>query len=256
MSVWFAVPSARPYWEARKCIDAWRGAGYKVAVFVESMHPYFTPRFPCYVDDEIQVKEYPGYANAVNALAKRILSIDPDAQWIVTGGDDTFPDPEHSPEQIAEECEFEFLHRAVCAGRGKMPRYGPSETKTFGIMQPTGDRFAGGSIDRIAGSPWMGREWCLRANQGAGPLYPGFRHMFVDECAKRTAEKLGVYWPRRDLCHFHRHFQRESDAINSDAVKRDVPPHLVQWNTPEHWAESKKLFKELEAEGFARCMPL
>ena len=123
-------------------------------------------------------------------------------------------------------------------------------------MQPTGDRYAGGCIDRIAGSPWLGREWCLRANGGRGPFWPEFTHMFSDECLKRTAEKLGVYWARPDLTHFHNHFMRETSAIDSEAVRKAVPQHLKQWNTPEHWDEMKAIFKRLEADHFAPCMPL
>jgi hypothetical protein len=123
-------------------------------------------------------------------------------------------------------------------------------------MQPTGDRFAGGCIDRIAGSPWLGREWCLRANGGRGPFWPEFTHMFGDECLKRTAEKLGVYWARPDLIHKHNHFQRASDAIDAKAVGRPIPPHLAKWNTRAHWDEMQAIFRRLEAEDFAPCMPL
>ena len=35
-------------------------------------------------------------------------------------------------------------------------------------MQPTGDRFAQGQIDRIAGSAWIGREFARRAYGGNG----------------------------------------------------------------------------------------
>jgi hypothetical protein len=130
----------------------------------------------------------------------------------VIGGDDTEPDPNHVPEDIALDCEEHF-------------------GGTFGVMQPTGDRWADGSIDRIAGSAWMGRDWCLTANKGAGPLYPEFQHMHVDEALKGAAEKMRVYWMRRDLVHLHRHFMRVSDDLTAKAVFAEAPTHLVRWNT-------------------------
>ncbi len=231
----------------------WRERGYKIALFRDDMS------FPFGIADYIQADTYPGYARAVNALVAEILRVDESCDFVVTGGDDVLPDPNHSAEEIARECSEYFAMREIdkydClsqAHREELHR----DHGTFGVMQPIGDRFASGSIDRIAGSPWMGREWCLRANKGRGPLYPEFEHMFVDELLKRSAEKLGVYWMRPDLTHFHRHFMRRDDAIDSPATRTEVPPHLVKWNTPEHWSEAKGIFQRLEAENFASCDPL
>ncbi len=247
MSVWFCIPSARPPAEVEPVLAAWRRQGYEIAVFRDPQDP---------LDDlnvDMQVSfQYPGYAAAVNHLAKLVLEYDSSCDWIVTGGDDTLPDPNHTAEEIATECSRHFSESGYGVGLTQDLYFGKH---TFGVMQPTGDRFAGGSIDRIAGSPWLGREWCLRANGGRGPFWPEFTHMFGDECLKRTAEKLGVYWARPDLTHFHKHFMRESDAIDSEAVIKPKPPHLEKWNTPEHWAEMKAIFQRLEAEDFASCLP-
>lgn len=231
MSVWFAIPSARPEADVLPLIECWQNFGYKVAMVRDSLLPRDA------VDYQVGFAPYPGYAASVNYLAKEILKRDPNCKWIVTGGDDTLPDPNKRADVIAAELTAHF-------------------GGTFGVMQPTGDRFAGGSIDRIAGSPWMGREWCERANGGAGPLWPEFTHMFGDQTMKETAEKLGVYWMRRDLTHFHAHFMRASEDINSPAVKAVIPPHLVQWNTQKHWDEMEAIYKRLKAEDFAPCMPL
>jgi hypothetical protein len=51
------------------------------------------------------------------------------------------------------------------------------------------------------------------------------------------------------------HYQRESDAIDSNAIANPVPPHLEKWNTKEHWEEMKAIFKRLEAEDFVSCLP-
>ncbi len=250
-SVWLCIPSARPPEEAEPVLRAWRERGYKIALFRDDMN------FPFGIVDYIQADPYPGYARAVNALVAEILRVDNFCDWIVCGGDDTLPDPHHSAEQIALECSFHFGGKIDVTTYGEtVPRYIPGKYATWGVMQPSGDRFASGSIDRIAGSPWMGREWCLRANKGQGPLYPEFEHMFVDEALKRSAEKLGVYWMRPDLIHFHKHFMRRDEAIDSPATRTEVPPHLVKWNTREHWNEAQGIFKRLEAENFASCDPL
>jgi hypothetical protein len=207
--------------EVKEVTREWSERGYGVALW----------------RDEENKEPYPGYAQAVNTLALTILERFPDCDWIVTGGDDTLPDTSHTADEIAKELSDHF--------KG-----------TFGVMQPTGDRFAGGCIDRIAGSPWLGREWCLKANGGQGPFWPEFTHMFADEALKRSAEKMGVYWARPDLIHFHNHFQRADKSISSPAVPKPMPPHLAKWNTRQHWDEMKAIFQRLEAEDFKSCLPL
>lgn len=246
MSVWLCIPSARPVEEANEVLLKWRERGYKIALFIDVEK----------ADEEIQkychfrgVGSYPGYAQAVNGLVRNVAAFDSTAEWFVAGGDDTLPDPNHTAEEIATQC---FNHFYVPDDSKQVDLRGCG---TFGVMQPTGDRFAGGSIDRIAGSPWMGREWCERVNRGRGPFYPRFTHMFGDEALKRTAERLGVYWMRPDLIHFHNHFARANEELNSHAVRRQPPPHLVKWNSPEHWEEMKAIFLELEAQNFEPCMP-
>jgi hypothetical protein len=202
----------------------WRAMGYRVALWRD------------YGDDTVEsdylkLGDYPGYAKAANALIGDVLALDAGCNWIVTGGDDTDPDPKKPAFEIARECAEKF-------------------DGTFGVMQPTGDRFAGGSIDRIAGSPWIGREFCERAYGGNGPYFEGYRHMFVDEEIMQVALKLGVFWQRPDLTHLHRHFMRESDAIDSRAVARPVPPHLAEANSPGHWKTHKTIFLERKSLGF------
>jgi len=232
--------------EVAPVLAAWKERGYKVALWRDgSQTSYYASWDRGRYYDWLTCEElYPGYAQAINALAYSVLNSDLSCDWIVTGGDDTLPDPNHTAEEIADNCSAYFAN------------FDNDPMSTFGVMQPTGDRFAGGCIDRIAGSPWLGREWCLRANGGRGPFWPEFTHMFGDECLKRTAEKLGVYWARPDLIHFHNHFQRESEEINSRATMKPVPEHLRKWNTRAHWDEMQAIFRRLEAEDFAPCMPL
>ena len=265
MSVWYCIPSKRSPTEANICLDKWRAQGYKIALWRDSGDE------PIACDLMIS-GEYPGYAQAVNALCAEVLKSDPDCDWCVTGGDDIEPDPNQSAEEIARQCSEHFgkpLGLPPEPVRENRPDFLHAELQatsaylrinyslpTFGVMQPTGDRFAQGSIDRIAGSPWMGREWCERANGGQGPFWPEFTHMFGDEALQRTAQKLGVFWQRPDLIHLHHHFMRKSTDINSPAVPTVIPPHLVEWNSQRHWNEMQAIFRRLEAHGFAPCMPL
>ena len=253
MAVWLCIPSARPPADVEPVLDAWRERGYKIAIQRDE-HEQPSPGLsridtswvgPKWEDSLVHWRPYAGYGEAVNFLARDVLSYDPSCDWIVTGGDDTLPDPNHTAEEIAKECSMHFgeLHAGVA-------------NCTFGVMQPTGDRFADGSIDRIAGSPWIGREFCLRVNQGNGPLWAEYWHMFDDEELQNVAIKLGVFWQRPDLIHLHRHFMRESDAIDSPAVRKDIPPHLIRANSKEHWDKNQKLFRERKAAGFPGHEPI
>jgi hypothetical protein len=227
MSVWFAIPSARPVVEVNACTAKWRAKGYKIALWRDK------DESPEPLADLLLVgtSPYPGYAATVNILAKHVLAMDADCNWVCTAGDDTEPD-QRDPAEIAVECTAHF-------------------GGTFGVMQPTGDPFAGRCIERIAGSPWLGRDWCFRAHDSEGPFYAAFTHMFGDEALKGIAEKLGVYWPRPDLTHFHNHFTRVGD----ESKHSNVPDHLKWCNSPQHWAEAQALFNRLKASGFAECMP-
>lgn len=267
MSVWYAIPSKRPAPEAEACLLKWRAQGYKIAVWRDAGEALVD------VDWQEGSLIYPGYAVAVNRLVGHILRIDPDAQWIVTGGDDVHPEPGMRAERIAEQCWMYFreLHwkradeataestivlrsRAVAAHRDH-------RNDTFGVMQPTGDRWGDdhpgpwlkGSayIDRICGSPWMGRAFCERINQGRGPLREEFTHMFVDEALQEIAIKYGCFWQRRDLIHFHDHWARTPGTSASAC-----PEFLKQVNAPEHWVKSKAILEKLKAAGWPGSEPL
>jgi len=221
MSVWYCIPSARPVQEAQKCVDAWRAQGYKVALWRDQVDG-----IDC---DMLVVSKYEGYAEAVNALVREVLAIDPSCSWIVTGGDDVYPDQSKRADEIANECCEAF------------------KPGTFGVMQPTGDRWGedenkSAYIDRVAASPWIGRDFCERAYGGNGPLWAAYTHMFVDEELWYVAKLFGVYWERRDLKHVHQHWARDG--------KQSMPDFLVKVNSPEHWDKYRKLFENRKAAGF------
>ena len=227
MSVWFAIPSARPQEEAEPVLAKWREMGYKIALLRQGE--------PIEADLVIPTEKYCGWARSINVLAEIVLRVDPEADWIVSGGDDTLPDLANSPDIISAQCKEHF-------------------GGTFGVMQPTGDRWADGSIDRICGSPWLGREFCQRMYQGNGPMFADYGHMHADEELQNVASLLGVLWQRRDLTHLHKHyFRTANDGVNHGAA---IPPHMVEWNSRKHWIESQALFNSRLASGFPGHEPL
>jgi len=242
MSVWLCIPSARPDGGTARL---WQDAGYKVALWRDP-----GADIPEWADYVVQ-GEYPGYARAVNELALNALRANKSCDWIVTGGDDIEPDPNHTPDEIARECTEHF---GEYIGGYTQPR---GELQTFGVMQPTGDRWGENDdmpnvrpdrkayADRVCSSPWLGREFCQKMYGGQGPLWPGWQHMWVDEELQNVAEMYGVLWQRRDLVHFHRHHAREG---------KPVPPWLVVPNRTFH--ETKKLFDARKAQRFPGHAPL
>lgn len=257
MSVWLCIPSARPANEAKECLDSWKAMGYKIALWIDDYRE--RANYP----DAVLASgpKYPGYARAVNTLIAHVMSVvDPQAEWFVTGGDDVWPDQYRRPEDIASECYWHFGGPPIPLDQ---PIPGGYQSRaTFGVMQPTGDRwhegkggFTNAPIDRVCGSPWLGREFCRRINQGLGPLWCEYRHMFVDEELQNVAEKYGVLWQRPDLRQEHRHWGR---GATDDAILNDpkIPEHLEKWNTSEHWQSAKAIFQRRKQEGFPGSEPI
>lgn len=228
MSVWLCIPSKRPPAVVQTVVRRWQLQGYRVALWRDERNSVLA-------DLIIQDHNYPGYPQAVNHLVKTVIEMDPEAAWFVAAGDDTYPDNTHTADEIAAMCSDRF-------------------SGTFGVMQPTGDRWAdaqGVIIERVAGSPWMGREWCERANRGTGPLWSSFFHMFADETLQCVAQKLGVFWQCRDVAHYHDHWARTE---NKQATKTPMPDFLVRANSKEEWDKSKAEFERLRRSGFEECM--
>lgn len=228
MNIWYAIPSARPSAEANQVLRLWHERGYKIALWRDDQAD-----LP--LSHVVKIGDYPGYAKAVNTLAKEIISVDHDVEWIVTGGDDVQPDLQFSAAEIGAQCSEHF--------KG-----------TFGVMQPTGDRWGdarGAYIDRVCGSPWMGREFCQRMYGGRGPLFEGYQHMFVDQELQEVATINGCFQQRIGLIQLHVHWGRSTLA-----TRNDIPPHLRKWNEPAHWAQSRELFETRKRGGFPGHEPL
>ena len=222
MSVYFAIPSCRPAAEAEPVLAKWRAAGYRVAVLRQGELVN--------ADVTIPTDRYLGWAASINILARFILEHDAGAQFIVSGGDDTEPDARASAKAIAAECQNHF-------------------DGTFGVMQPIGDLelWPGSAIDKFAGSPWMGREFCQRMYQGHGPMFEGYHHNWADEELQEVAIKLGVFWQRPDVTHRHNHWMRTGS-------ERPQPP---SWSAiAQDYQDYHALFRSRKARGFPGHDPL
>lgn len=255
LSVWLTIPSARPEAQVKETLSKWREQGYRIALWVDQ--PHVEPIADFYIVDP-----YPGYAVAVNSLIQEILknSVDRSARWFVIGGDDTLPDPKKRADEIARGIELFFYGVAQTLGRENgCPLCSSGDFcshaergATTGVMQPTGDRFADGQIDRICGSAWIGREFAKRVNGGRGPLWPEYTHMFVDDELQQVAMKYRCFLQRPDLCQLHMQHARATNAIDSPATETlRIPPHIKHDGyTQEHWEKYERLFNRRKAEGF------
>jgi hypothetical protein len=231
VSVWFVIPSKRPLAEANACLEAWHKQGYMTCILRELQDGRTIAHA------QSHVTRYQGWARSVNILVHTVMCGDEEPEWFVAGGDDYYPDLNYTAEEIAKQSSKHF------AG-------------TFGVMQPTGDRWGEkngeATIDRIAGSPWMGRDFCRRMYHGAGPLYNGYYHNFADEELQNVAQKLGVFQQRRDIIQEHRHWARPRGDV------RDMPEWAAKINDTRlsDWGKSKALFLKRKAAGFPGHEPL
>lgn len=236
MSVWLTIPSKSP--KAQECVDAWRGRGYKVALFRDSGDA------PVNCDLVIEDK-YPGYAVAVNRLIRDVCAADAEANWFIAAGDDILPDQHHTPEKIAAQCEEHFgrmVDVTTCSDREQ--KFIQCGGPTLGVMQPTGDPWAdaaGRMIDRIAGSPWIGREFAERSYGGRGPYCELYTHCFLDNEIMDVAKMLGIFWQRPDLTHFHQHWTRD---------RRPMPQYLRDANSQAHWEKYSRIYFDRKRRGF------
>ena len=262
-NVWLCLPSKRPFEQVDPVLKLWRERGYRVAIQRDDTEPHsFGTRGEWKATELVVWGPYGGYATAVNTLTREVLSIDKQAQWIVCAGDDTEPDLNHEAEEIAQECSAYFFgHNCsiqTSLGAPVPPTIPIGAMPTYGVMQPTGDRWGdrqGAYIDRVAGSPWMGREFCLRVNQGRGPLWSEYFHCFADEELQHVATRLGVFWQRPDLIHMHQHWGRVPNGAPF-ASSSLMPDFLKRANSSEEWRKASSLFKQRKATNFPGSEPL
>lgn len=209
------LPSAN-YEMARRHLPAWVGHGYRVIVLQDRL------RFDMPGCEVVHADEYHGYAWAVNKLYREHPGVS-SAPVVVLIGDDMDPDPTRSPGQIRDE----FCDRFPDG---------------FGVMQPIGDALPG--VDRICGSPWVGRSFASRINGGRGILREEYYHFFADEELHGVASMLGVLWQRKDLSHYHDHWTRRGAR----------PTHLGK--AQERWDEDKAKHDKRRDAGYPGHEPL
>jgi hypothetical protein len=208
--VWYAIPSAN----APLCGETfavWQARGYRTAVLVDGDTPD-----PANADLIVRSPDYRGYGWAVNTLCRALT----DVEFVVSGGDDILPDPDHAPEDIAAECVAHF--------KG-----------TLGVMQPTGDPWNDYCIRKCAGSPWLGREFRARANMGNGPYWEDYRHYYDDTELMNVAQGLRIFWQRPDLIHKHEHW-----------TKVGIPRPVYLEKASAGHDRSKALFEARRLAGF------
>jgi hypothetical protein len=182
--------------------------------------------FPDVGADLVQRSDsYPGYSVASNTLA--VAAVAAGADVVVFGGDDMDPEPSLTAQEIAAQY---------------LEHFGGS----FGVMQPTGDRPETFGTDRICGSPWLGRDWVLRAYGGLGAVWPGYHQFFMDEELQNVAKKLGVLWQRPDLTQEHHHWLRYGLSTKT----------AYQVSNDRWWTPDETMFKARKAAGFPGSDPL
>lgn len=265
--VWVVFPSKRPPAEARPVIDKWLARGYRVAIQRDTSDETIGERvaFGAVCDApivELPVTNYRGYAAAMNFLIAHVLLVDPGCNWIVAGADDTWPDPDHNPAVIAKECSIYFAEYSIHR-RGLILPGDPDQDwrrmSTFGVMQPTGDRdfgdAAGPYVDRVASSPWIGREFARRVNKGRGVFCEEYFHMGCDEHLQEVAIKLGVFWQWPQITHMHMHWGRPLPGEKMGHRDR-MPKFLERANDPDEWQKYKAILERQRAAGFADWMEL
>ena len=217
----YCIPTCNPE-RAATAASRWHAKGYLVYLECESGRGVSISAAGA--DHVLLLDEYPGYSVASSRLAK--LAVDGGADIVVFGGDDMDPDQTMTAQEIGVQYLEHFQG-------------------SLGVMQPTGDSPEIFGTDRICGSPWLGRDWVLRAYGGRGPLWPGSHQFFMDEELQNVAKKLGVLWQRPELTQKHHHW-----LLYGIQTKTDYQKSNDSWWTPD-----ETLFKQRKAAGFPDHQP-
>lgn len=205
LEIFYAIPSCNVE-RCNKAFELWKRQGYKTAVLLDPGAP--EPK----ADLVLHAEKYGGYYQSFNALHKAIGNAD----VIITGGDDIYPDMKHKAQELGEQFFLRFPNG-------------------FGIMQPIGDNKPGSPT--ICESPWVGKGWLKRAYQGKFPFWPEYIAFFGDTELKQLADRLKVLWMRRDVAQFHNHYTRPGGP----------PKTNYQMSNDQYWGADEKLFYERKA---------
>ena len=192
---------------------AWAGLRYQVAVATELPIP---PKDIC-AHRVFNFTKYDGYYRSMNTVC----------QWLV------------------REMKADIV---VCAGDGIMPdtRYpawglGGMFVQKFpnglGIMQAIGHRWQADrgpgqynfhdwpSTERRCESPWIGREFILRAYGGRGPYSDAYAQYYGDAELHDVAQKMGVLWRNENVAQRSIHWSQVGGPEGTEAQHQNYVKH-------------------------------
>lgn len=214
--VWLALPSANIQM-AKKTFPVWKSKGYKIASVVPDKLLQQYSGLADIIVTESSVGGYQGWPKAVNYLSGLLT----DYEIIIAAGDDMYPDKDYEAHQL----RLQFVRH-----------FGG----TFGVMQPYGDKFgsmACETCEQICGSAWLGKEFREKINQGKGPMWEQYWHMWADTELYQVATKYNCLWIRGDLNQYHEHRLRGSHNFR---------PTIPSGNMKV----AQKIYEERKKEGF------
>jgi hypothetical protein len=220
--VWLALPSANIEM-AKKTFPVWKSKGYKIAVVVPDRLLSQYSGLADIIVAESSIGGYRGWPKAVNYLSG-LLS---DYEIIIAAGDDMYPDSDYEAHQL----RLQFVRH-----------FGG----TFGVMQPYGDKFGSMACDtceQICGSSWLGKEFREKINQGKGPMWEEYWHMWADTELYQVATKYNCLWIRGDLKQYHEHRLRGTHKFH---------PTIPSGNTKQ----AEKIYRDRKSNNFPNSEPL
>jgi hypothetical protein len=207
---WAIFPSGNST-AAQICAEAWKAAGWRVAVLIDDDQPDVV------CDWLIREPKYSGTGASFNKLLDAI------GDWQIAAcvNDDMFPT--HCTAKHAAD-----TMRAVCGGLG-----------TNAVLQPVKEWFD--AMQWCAPCPIIGREYGKRVNGGAGPWWPGYRNYFVDQEFRDVAIRNGCYYECKDLGIKHCH--------HTLGFPDTLPPEKRKVNRMRHKAD-EQLYRQRLVAGF------
>jgi hypothetical protein len=167
---WAIFPSGNSI-AAQSCANAWKAAGWKVAVLIDDDQP----DVEC--DWLIREPKYSGTGASFNKLLDAI------GDWHIAAcvNDDMFP----------TRCTVQQVLMTMSAVGGNA------------VLQPTKEYYE--AMQWCAPCPIIDSTYAKKINCGCGPWWPGYRHFFCDQEFRDVAIRFGRYFECKDLGIKHCH---------------------------------------------------
>lgn len=216
MKNWVVFPSGNSA-AAAVCVDAWRAAGWRVAVLIDH------DQSPVDCDLLLRPERYPGYVASQNTLAA--LAFDAGADAVLIAGDDIYP------------------------GRGADAAtlwqvYRDAFSDGVGVLQATGDRYD--AMDWCAPFPLISAKTARLLYGGSAVYHPGYRHFFADQECREAAIRVGRYAEVTTVVIEHRHHSRgHADTLPPEKRRAASDRHAADWQR----------FRERQQAGFPGAWP-